>query len=93
MDDYLEQHGLSRRVAASVSSFASAAAIVARTTLVSTLPDDLVRTSTVKLVLAKPPLDLPALPMMLLWHPRHTTEARHRFVRERTAEAIRERLG
>ncbi|MCA9593802.1 MAG: LysR family transcriptional regulator [Myxococcales bacterium] len=93
VDDYLEQHGLSRRVAASVSSFASAAAIVARTTLVSTLPDDLVRTSTVKLVLAKPPLDLPALPMMLLWHPRHTTEARHRFVRERTAEAIRERLG
>ncbi len=93
VDDYLEARGLGRRVAAAVSSFASAAAIVARTTLISTLPDDLVATSGVKLVTAKPPITIPALPMMLLWHPRHTTEPRHRFVRERVARAIQRRIG
>jgi len=92
VDDYLEERGLHRRVAAAVTSFASAAAVVARTDLVSTLPDDVVATCGTKLVVAKPPLPLPTLPMMLLWHPRHTTDARHRFVRERVARAVRCRI-
>ncbi len=93
VDEYLSEHGLSRRVAAAVASFASAAQIVSRTELVATLPDDVVSTCGIDLVVAEPPLPLPVLPMMLVWHPRLTTDARHRFVRERVARAIRQRVG
>jgi DNA-binding transcriptional LysR family regulator len=92
VDDYLEAAGHRRRVAAAVSSFRTAARVVARTDLVATLPDDVVRTVGVKLVSATPPVDLPVLPMGLLWHPRHTTDPRHRFIRETVAEAIRGRM-
>ena len=92
VDDLLEARGLTRRVAAAVSSFSSAADVVARTSLISTLPDDVVRTSSAKLVVAKPPFPIPVLPMLLLWHPRHTTDPRHRFLRERVERAIRSRI-
>jgi DNA-binding transcriptional LysR family regulator len=92
VDDYLESHGLRRRVAATVTSFHTAAYVVARTKLISTLPEEVVATSQVKLVVAKPPLALPAIPMVLLWLPRHTNDARHRFVRGLIERAVRSRL-
>lgn len=92
VDDLLEAAGFSRRVAAAVTSFRTAAHVVARTELIATLPDDVVRTAGVKLVVARPPLDLPVLPMVLLWHPRHTTDPRHRFVRDTVAEAVARRV-
>jgi len=92
VDDYLLERGLKRRVAAAVVSFATAARIVAETNLVAVLPHDVVATVGVELVVAEPPLPLPALPMLLLWHPRNTTDARHRFLRERVARAIQDRM-
>lgn len=92
VDDLLAVTGRRRRVAAAVSSFRTAAEVVARTGLVATLPDDVVRTAGVELVVAQAPLELPVLPMALLWHPRHTADPRHRFVREAVAEAIQARL-
>lgn len=92
IDDYLEAHGLRRRVAATVTSFHTAAHVVARTRLVSTLPEEVVRTAGVPLVIARVPIAVPALPMLLLWLPRATTDARHRFVRELVDRAVRERL-
>lgn len=93
IDDYLEGHGLARRVAAAVTTFDAAAALVAESALIATLPDDVVRTSPRRLVTAPPPVPIPPVPMLLLWHPRDTTDARHRFVRERVAEAIQSALG
>ncbi len=93
VDDLLEAAGYRRRVAAALSSFRVAARVVARTDLVATLPDDVVRSVPVKLIVAAPPLELPVLPMGLVWHPRHTTDPRHRFVREAVAEAILGRVG
>lgn len=92
VDDYLLERGLTRRVAAAVASFASAAQIVAKTELVSVLPHDVVATCGVDLVVADPPLPLPALPMLLLWYPRNTTDPRHRFIREHVARAIKARI-
>ena len=92
VDDLLEARGLRRRVAAAVSSFTSAASVVHQTDLLAILPDEVVRTCGVVLVTAKPPFPLPVLPMLLLWHPRHTTDERHRFVRERICEAVQECL-
>ncbi len=92
VDDLLATRGYSRRIAAAVSSFRTAAQVVARTTLIGTLPDDVIRTTGVKLVTAPPPFDIPVLPMALVWHPRHTTDPRHRFVRDTVAEAISARI-
>ena len=84
---------VARRVAAAVTTFDAAAALVAESALIATLPDDVVRTSPRRLVTAPPPVPIPPVPMLLLWHPRDTTDARHRFVRERVAEAIQSALG
>ncbi|MEC7520921.1 MAG: LysR family transcriptional regulator [Myxococcota bacterium] len=92
IDDYLESHGLSRRVAASVATFDAAASLVAGTELIATLPDDVVRTSPHALVLASPPVPIPVVSMLLLWMPRDTTDPRHRFVRGRVAEAVQATL-
>jgi DNA-binding transcriptional LysR family regulator len=92
VDDLLEALGHRRRVAAAMTSFRTAAQVVARTDLIATLPDDVIRTAGIELVVAKPPLPLPQLPMMLVWQPRHTTDARHRFLRETVAAAILSRV-
>lgn len=89
VDDYLAKLGLRRRVAATVTSFHTAAHVVARTHLVCTLPEEVARSADVALVIAKPPLALPLLPMQLLWHPRFTTDPRHRFMRELVGAAVK----
>ncbi len=91
VDDLLEARGLTRRVAATVTSFTTGAHVVARTALIATLPLEVVRTAGVKLVVAKPPLPMPTVPMLLIWHARVTTDARHRFLRELVARAIKQR--
>jgi len=89
VDELLAARGLHRRVAVTVSNFASATHMVAQSRLVATLPEEAVRMASVRLVVARPPLELPTLPVMLVWHPRNTTDPRHRFVRESVVRAIR----
>ncbi len=88
VDDYLEAAGLTRRVAATVTSFFGGAFLVAKTSLICTLPDEVVRASGVRLNVSQPPIKLPKIPMVLLWHPRDTTDARHRYLREVVADAV-----
>jgi len=66
VDDCLAKLGLRRRVAATVTSFHTAAHVVARTHLVCTLLEEVAHSADVALVIAKPPLALPLLPMQLL---------------------------
>ncbi len=82
VDRLLENEGLSRRVALTVPSFQHAALVVARSDLVATLPERAAQLSGVPLALHPPPLPMPPLPMNLVWHPRTTTSARHRFIRD-----------
>jgi DNA-binding transcriptional LysR family regulator len=89
VDDYLAQLGLRRRVAVTVTSFTTAARVVSRTALLATLPEEVVRNAGVPLVAARLPLEVPALPMLLLWLPRLTTDAKHRFVRHVVEGAVR----
>jgi len=88
MDDLLEARGLKRRVAATVTSFGSAASVVAATALIATLPEEVVWTSGLPLVVSPPPIPLPALDVMLVWHPRVGRDPRHQFLREVVADAI-----
>ena len=91
IDDMLEELGHRRRVAATVTSFPIAARLVADTDLVATLPEDVVRTSGLALTAHTPPFAIPQLPVLLLWHPRRTPDARHRFLRTLVHDAVRER--
>lgn len=93
VDDLLAERGLSRRVAASVTSFPSAVRLVARTDLLATVPEEVVHTVQADVVAAVPPIVLPSIPMLAVWHPRRTPDPRHRFFREVVASAIRERSG
>jgi DNA-binding transcriptional LysR family regulator len=91
VDDMLEELGYRRRVAATVTSFPIAARLVASTNLVATMPEDVVRTSGLELVAHAPPFTIPRIPVMLLWHPRRTPDARHRFLRTLVHDAVRRR--
>lgn len=88
VDDILEARGLRRRVAATVTSFPSAAALVANTDLLATLPEEVVATSGAAIVASAPPFPLPAIPVLCLWHPRRTADPRHRFLRETVMRAV-----
>lgn len=88
IDDLLAERNLTRRVAATVSSFLAAPRIVERTELVCTLPIEVVRRADAKVVWTRAPLPIPAVPMGLIWHPRLTSDPRHRFLRELVGRVI-----
>jgi DNA-binding transcriptional LysR family regulator len=88
IDEMIEPLGYRRRVAATVTTFPVAARLVASSDLVATLPDDVVRTSGLDLVWHPPPFAIPHLPVLLLWHPRRTPDARHRFLRGLVHDAV-----
>jgi DNA-binding transcriptional LysR family regulator len=56
--------------------------VVARSDLVATLPERAAKLSGVPLAVHTPPLAMPSLPMNLVWHPRTTASAGHRFLRD-----------
>ena len=93
VDDLLEAQGHRRRVAASVPSFTAAARLVAGTDLLCTLPEEVVWSSDWALHACPPPISLPEIPMLLVWHPRHTPDPRHRFLRELVGRTILASLG
>ena len=93
VDDLLAAIGRRRRVAASLSSFPAVARLVSRSSLLATMPEDVVRAMGYPLLISELPFDLPQLPMLLLWHPRFTPDARHRFLRDRVTMAVRSVVG
>ncbi len=88
VDDLLATMGHTRRVAATVTSFPSAARLVAATDLVATMPEELAYLEGGALVATPPPFDIPSLPMHLLWHARRTADPRHRVLREVVRRAV-----
>jgi DNA-binding transcriptional LysR family regulator len=94
VDDMLEAHGLSRRVAFATPSFLVAPEIVARTDLVITLASRvaLAFARTHRLTLRAPPLKLPGFRIAMFWHKRSDADPAQRFVRDeiaRVAHALR----
>lgn len=92
VDDLLEGLGRRRRVAVSVTSFHAAVALAARSALLATVPSDVVWAKG-DVDAFPPPLDVPTVPVGLMWHPRHTAAPRHRFLREVVAGAVRDFAG
>jgi DNA-binding transcriptional LysR family regulator len=86
VDDVLDELGVRRRIAATVTGMITAARLVAASDLVGTLPGELA--SIPGLRSADPPFALPPVPMMLVWHPRFSSDPRHRFVRDLVGRTV-----
>jgi DNA-binding transcriptional LysR family regulator len=82
VDKLLAKHGLSRRIAVTVPTFQQAIEAVAQSDLIATVPARAVHVSVRTVCAVRSPLPLPVLDALLVWHPRSTTNDRHRFVRE-----------
>lgn len=91
IDDRLADLGLTRRVVATVPGFTAALLTIRDTdmiTLAPALPDAPalialgLRSFTI-------PLDLPPAELAMAWHPRHTADTAHRWLRSRVHETIR----
>lgn len=93
VDAILEQHGLHRRVVATVPTVAAALAIVSTGKAITVLPARLSDPLWPALVARPLPFPLPSTPVVLSWHRRNDADPAHRWLRERAAAAIREVLG
>lgn len=84
----LDQQGLKRDVAVSVTHFASVAEIVAATDFCATLPRQICRRLAldVRLKVMPTPVDLGTFPMHMAWHVRYRQDPAHAWLRALVAE-------
>lgn len=92
VDQHLERSGVPRRIEFTVESFLLAPFLLEGTDLVTVVPERAVphlrRTAAIRLL--EPPVALPAITEMLWWHPRHTANPAHAWIRARIAEIAAE---
>lgn len=90
IDDVLTTCGTERRVVAAGPTAAFALQLALGTDLVVTLPDAVTRAARYQLglVTLPLPLQLPDVPLYLLWHQRYDDDRAHTWLRETAAETV-----
>lgn len=83
VDTALGKLGLKRRIAVSAASFLFVPELVARSDLIATVPERLVRGCAERLRVLEPPLPVEGFTIGLVWHERTHRHPAHRWVRER----------
>ena len=89
VDTALGKLGRSRRIAVSAASFLFVPELVARSDLIATVPERLVRERAERLQVLKPPLPIEGFSIGLVWHERTHLHPAHRWIRDR----VRTRCG
>ncbi|GAB3727871.1 LysR family transcriptional regulator [Amycolatopsis oliviviridis] len=91
IDDALAALGHERHVIASAPTTATALQLARDTDLVVTLPEAATRAARhhLGLVTLPLPLELPDVPLHLLWHQRHHDDPAHRWLRDTATETLR----
>jgi DNA-binding transcriptional LysR family regulator len=91
VDEMLQRLGIVRRIVLRIGRFAGAPFVVSRSNLVATLPRAVAVTSAryMPLRLLELPIDLPAIPIEVMWHARNNQDPGHRWLRTITAETTR----
>jgi DNA-binding transcriptional LysR family regulator len=86
--------GLERTVGVTVPSFMLAPYVVSQTDMLFTAPRELVAglAASMGLRLLEPPLPLPAIDVVVMWHPRSQADAGHRWLRRLLSEEVRRLL-
>ena len=84
-DQHLARLGVKRRIDVTVESFLLVPFLLQGTQLVSLILERaakrLAQTTHIKTL--EPPFELPDIHERMYWHPRHTTDSGHRWLRER----------
>ncbi|MER6081499.1 LysR family transcriptional regulator [Streptomyces sp. NPDC001833] len=95
VDDALAGLGLRRRVRVALPTTAAALELVAGTTMVTTVAEQVCRPAWTSLGLrARPlPLDLPPVPVIVAWHHRYDTDPAHTWLRTELLNVLRTILG
>ena len=83
VDTALGKLGRKRRIAVSTASFLFVPELVARSDLIATVPERLVRERAERLQVLEPPLPVEGFAIGLVWHERTHRHPAHRWVRER----------
>jgi DNA-binding transcriptional LysR family regulator len=88
----LEQRGLRREVAVSVTHFLAVPEMIAVTDYCATLPRLICRhlAADPRLKIVQAPVDLGSFPVDLAWHVRHRNDPAHRWLRSLIADVARE---
>lgn len=85
VDELLAARGLARRVVASVTSFPALGALVAHSDVLAVVPAEVAGSEH---AVFEVPVPVPGLPILLVWHPRRTTDPRHRLLRDVVARVV-----
>lgn len=95
VDAALARLGVQRRVMITVNQFATAAAVVHRSDLLTVLPRSYVPATgfAPQLVTRQLPFELPAIDVGLLWHRRHEQDTAQRWLRDALVRAASEVAG
>jgi LysR family nod box-dependent transcriptional activator len=92
VDQHLERSRVLRRIEFTVESFLLVPFLLEGTDLVTVVPERAVphlrRSAAIRVL--EPPVPLPAITEMLWWHPRHTANPAHAWIRGRIAEVAAE---
>ncbi|MGW5232564.1 LysR family transcriptional regulator [Streptomyces nodosus] len=90
VDDVMDALDLRRRVVAATPTAATALRLALGTDLLVTVPEAVTRSARQELGLATLPLplDLPPIPLFLLWHQRYDNDRAHRWLRDRAHDAM-----
>ena len=91
IDDVLAEHGLRRRVVASLPSSSAALDLVASTDLLTVVAEQVCRPGWTRLGLhaRELPFALPAVPVIITWHHRNDTDPAHAWLRAQVRRAVR----
>jgi DNA-binding transcriptional LysR family regulator len=91
VDRKLTQLGLSRRIAMTVNSFASAKTLIEESKLISTLPYSIIASwqSLDKLTVNTLPFTVPPVPISMAWHSRNEGAASLRWLRESILDIVK----
>lgn len=91
----LEQQGLKREVAVSVTHFLAVPEMVAVSDYCATLPRQICRriADDPRLKILPPPVDLGSFPVEMAWHVRYRQDPAHRWLRSLVAEVARQVAG
>jgi DNA-binding transcriptional LysR family regulator len=88
IDTLLQQRGVNRQFAVTLSSFAGISAFISGTDRIATLPG-LLREGLLRgLSDAAAPFDTPAMPMYAVWHVRHQQDPVHIWLREQLSHVV-----
>ena len=89
IEKHLRDAGIRRRIGLNLPGYVTAAAIVAKTGLVLTLPEMLAKRATemFPLNIRRLPVKLPKVTLALIWHERRDPDQIHKWVRQKIIEA------